>query len=131
MIEAENKILPLEVVTRYILSRRHYAPTAGRIKYNALMPKNNESSVYRIHDLSHDEIWSIGHNFVEKLSERTLYARGDLVASDVLETGLNIVPDTTQHPLHANIVGWPPEKPKKLILAKKLAQKAHLYENPI
>jgi len=37
---------------------------------------------------------------------------------------LDVVPEMTHHPLHADIVGWPAEREKRIELAQMLAVKA-------
>lgn len=124
----KNKISPLEAITRYIFSEGHYAKTTGRVKYNAFWPKKGETSVFRIANLSDNQIWNIGENYVAPISSRTLRARGDIVASDVFDEDLEIKPDTRKHRLHANIVAWPLEEPDKIrFLATNLADKAQLH----
>jgi len=129
MNEVENKVSPLETVTRYIFTERHYAKTTGRVKYGAFSPKGGKTSVFRIVSLTSERIWNIG-DYVAKESCRTLRARGDLVASDVFDEGLEIESDTRKHPLHANIIGWPSVRAKIKLLAIKLADKAQLHLEP-
>jgi hypothetical protein len=129
MNEIENKVSPLETVTRYIFTERHYAKTTGRVKYAAFSPKGGKTSVFRIVSLTSERIWNIG-DYVAKESSRTLRARGDLVASDVVNVGLGIESDTKEHRLHANIVGWPSQRAKIILFATKLADKAKLYLKP-
>lgn len=38
--------------------------------------------------------------------------------------GLDVVPETDPHPLHADIVGWPAKREKRLELAQMLATRA-------
>jgi len=127
----ENNILPSEWVTRYILQRGHYAPTRGRVKHHVFLPPpNGEISVYRITDLTVDQIWDIGERHVAQPRGKTLRARADLIASDVFENSLELVPETNIHPLHASIVGWPDVESECLLIAIKLAKKAWLRLKP-
>lgn len=129
MSKIENKVSPLETVTRYIFTERHYAKTTGRVKYPAFLPKGGQTSVFRIVSLTSEQIWNLG-GYVAKESRRTLRAKGDLVASDVFDEGLEIESDTRKHPLHANIIGWPSLRAKIKLLAIKLADKAQLHLEP-
>lgn len=129
MSKKANRISPLETATRYIFSERHYVPTTGRIKYPAFWPKNGETSVFRIANLACRQIWNIG-NYVASASSRTLRARGDVVASDVFDEGLAIKADTRDHPLHANIIGWPSQRAKIKLLTIRIANKAQLHLKP-
>jgi hypothetical protein len=120
-----------EAITRYIFSSKHYARTTNRIRYNAFMPKNGETSIFLINNLDDEQIWYIGETYVAPISSRTLLARGDLESSDIYKEGLEIKPDTTKHKLHANIIGWPLEKPEKVrYIAMELAENAQLHLKP-
>lgn len=129
-MKQKKKISRLEDITRYIFSKKHYAKTTGRVKYPAFLPKKGKTSVFRIDELSDEQIWNIGENYVAPISSRTLRARGDIVASDVFDEDLAIKPDTKKHRLHTNIVGWPLEQAKIILLATNLADKAQLYLRP-
>jgi hypothetical protein len=91
------------------------------------MPKNDEISVFRTSSLSETEIFSIGINYVASPSGRNLHGRADILASGVLEEGLNIEEAKAgEHHLHASVTSWPSEEPKQRLLAGKLAKKAKL-----
>jgi hypothetical protein len=127
-MKQKNTISSAEAVTRYIFSDSHYAKTKERIKYHAFLPRNGETSIFRINNLGDEQIWDMGENCVALISFRTLLARGDLIASGIFEEGLEIKPDTRKHKLHANIVGWPLEEPGKVkFIATNLADKAQLH----
>lgn len=101
------------------------------MKYAAYLPASNgETSVYRTSGLTEEEIWEIGQEKVAKPSGRSLHARGDTPASVILKTGLAITPETTPHPLHANIVNWPLEKDEQRMLALEIANEATLTLSP-
>jgi len=130
-MKKRNKVSPQETVTRYIFSKRHYAKERERVKYPAFLPKNGETSVFRIANLSDNQIWHIGEHDVAAISSRALHARGDIVASDVFDEDLEIKPDTRKHRLHANIVGWPLQEPHSMrLIATNLAEKAQLHLKP-
>lgn len=124
-----NKVLSTEIATRYIFNEKHFAATKKRVKYPAFMPRNGETSVFRIINLSSKKIWDIG-KYVGSLGNRMLQARGDIAANDVFALELDIEPDTQKHPLHANIIGWPAFKGKIKLVAIKLADKAQLHLTP-
>jgi len=126
----KNKISSKEATTRYIFNDRHYAETKKRIKYPAFMPKKGETSVFRISNLDDQQIWDIGENYVAPISSRTLLARGDLIALDIFDEGLEIEADTKNHKLHANIVGWPLKEAKIKLHAINLADKAICHIKP-
>ena len=126
----QNIISSTEAISRYLLDEKHYSKTKRRIKYRAFLPKNGETSIFRIQNLSDKQIWEIGEKYVAFPSSRILLARGDLIASDIFEEDLTIKPDTSTHRLHANIVGWPLEGAKVKFIATNLADKAQLNLKP-
>ena len=123
-----DNVDPSERITRYLLSKSEFVKTKGKVKHNAFMPPpTGKKSVYRTSGLTENEIWNIGKQFVAKPRNKTLRARGDIAASDIQERGLQIIPDKTPHPKHADIVGWPSEKHDQLMIAKILESKASLH----
>jgi hypothetical protein len=89
------------------------------------MPSRGEVSVFRIDGLSETAIWEIGSD-VARQRDRTLYARGDTKASDVMKLGLDIRPNEPP-PRHADLVGWPQnDKPRQKLIALQVAAVATL-----
>jgi len=123
---------PQEDLTRYLLSRNQFSPSNKRVKSSAFLPPQNlKLSVFRIKDLSDENIWKIG---TDKVANRinppkSLHARADFMADVAISKGLHIIPDKWPT-RHANIVGWPEEKPKRKEIALELAANAHLEINP-
>jgi hypothetical protein len=123
----QDSVVASEQIARYILSARYFSITKRTVKYGAYMPApNGETSVYRISNIAENEIWDIGRKYVAGPSKRTLRARGDTTAELITKTGLEISPETTPHPLHANIVNWPSEKDEQKMLAVEIANEATL-----
>ena len=123
----QDDVATSEQIARYILSKSYFSTTNRAVKYGAYLPApNGETSVYRISGLSEEEIWEIGQEDVAKPSRRTLYARGDTPANVIMKTGLTLVPETTPHPLHANIVKWPSDKDEQKMLALEIVNEAVL-----
>ncbi len=121
---------PSDTIARYIFNKKHFAASKGRVKYAAFLPPDGETSVYYITNLTEEKIWHIGQRYVAEVSGRTLLARGDLFVSDIFAVGLNVELETKTHQLHANIVEWPSQKARKMLIAKKLEGKAKLVEKP-
>ncbi len=117
-----------EPIARFILDRKgKHSATKNIVKANAFLPDgHNETSVYRIPELSESEIWSLGESEVAQPSGRIIYARGDVLAQIVEEVGLKVDPAPNPHPRHANIIGWPTEKDKQKSLAQEIAAAATL-----
>jgi len=129
--ESKNSIAPEEEIARYILQSGHFKANQSRVTYSAYMPAfNGQTSVYRISGLTEPKIWEIGQQMVADKRQLPLKGRADLIASDILDENLNIEPETVTHQLHANIIGWPEKKHKRILVAKKLAEKAEPHVNP-
>jgi hypothetical protein len=117
-----------EVIARYITSQRWYSRQKDIVKPQAFMPPPNlKLSVFRIDNLSEPEIWKIGINkVINKINKPTnLHGRADIQALNILGNNLQIEPDNTP-PRHANIIGWPELKEKRISIAQELAAKASL-----
>ena len=113
---------PNERISRFILSRNEFRPSDQTVKAKAFVPpKNKRLSVYRTSTLSESAIWSIGNEFVAEPRGKTLYGRADLLAKDVYALQQKVEPETSIHPLHADIIPWPDGRDDILFLATQLA----------
>ena len=113
---------PKERLSRFILSKNEFRPSDQTVKPKAFVPpKNKRLSVYRTSTLTEDEIWSIGNEFVAQPRGKTLYGRADLLAQDVCTLQQKVEPETSIHPLHADIIPWPDGRDDILFLATQLA----------
>ncbi|MFH0926839.1 MAG: hypothetical protein V1872_14615 [bacterium] len=116
-----------EQLSRYILSESQFSKTKSRVKYSAFMPASDgKTSVFRIYNLTENEIWEIGENEVAQKRDKALLARADIKASHILKTGLSIIPDDSP-PRHANIDNWPSEKERQRLIALELAEESSLF----
>lgn len=125
-----------ESVTRFVFDRDHIRrsqpkPTA---KFQVFLPRNGETSVFRVSYLSDAEVWELGNDHVAKLRNRTIKARADIKVQQVESVGaekghvnLTVVPETSMHLLHANIVGWPEDEGAVQMIAVELANKAEVH----
>lgn len=86
-----------------------------------------ETSVYRISGLSEASIWNIGDEFAGNPIDK-VKARADFSCDQVRKIELDIVPEKTPHPLHANIIKWPLEKDAQIEKAKLLRNVIKLEE---
>jgi len=134
-----QEVLPEEKIARFILDSSHIGgqKERRRVKPAEFLPKDGKKSIYRIShpDLTEEEIWHIGEQHVlipfrekNKQPHKTMKGRADLEASYVYEQNLCFDPNGDPHPRHANIVGWPNEKPEQLLKAIKLAERAIVRE---
>lgn len=127
-----------ENVTRYVFDKGYFRRSPPTAKFQVFMPLNGETSVFRIARLSDVEVWSLGNEQVAKPRGRTIKARADITIQKVesvgVETGhtkLTVVPETSTHLLHANIVGWPEEESAIQMIAVELANQAKLNLSPL
>ena len=115
-----------ERISRFILNRNEFRPSNQTVKAKAFIPpKNKRLSVYRTSTLSEGEIWSIGDEFVAEPRGKTLYGRADLLAKDVYALQQKVEPETSIHPLHADIIPWPDGRADILLLATQLALRSN------
>lgn len=98
------------------------------VTFHAFMPHKRALSVFRIWGLSEQEVWEIGRDIADPQG-KTLYGRGEVTAQTVTSAGLSIDPDNVPED-HANIVGWPDDKPKQKLRAMQLAKVAALTLYP-
>jgi len=90
--------------------------------------------VFRVSHLSDAEVWELGNDHVARLRNRTIKARADIKVQVVETVGvekgyvrLTVVPETSMHLLHANIVGWPEDESAVQMIAVALADKAEVH----
>lgn len=121
-----------ERLARIILTEKHVRKDRLTAKPEAFLPyKHVELSVIRHRELTEDELWDVGREVAAK-RERPLVGRGDFLARDARAQNLNVVPtigpDLPRN--HAEVVGWPPEKPAQLIRAAEIAAVATFVAAP-
>src|SRR5712692_6765886 len=125
-----SRVDPAEDISRFIFSKDHFKET---VKVGAFMPKEGaDISVYRTTSCTEEKIWWLGDWYVARprVDHRPLLARGDLNASDFSAQDLVIRKHSTPHPRHANVVGWPNDKPTRKMKATALANLARLHVKP-
>jgi hypothetical protein len=122
-----------EVLTRYVLTSTQYRKTDVFVKAPAFLPALHpetgfETSVFRITTLSDVQIWELAS---QQRPGRTVYCRADLDKAAVEKIHPLIVKEeTSTHPLHSIIIGWPAEKHAQKILAQELEQIARSHAGP-
>lgn len=79
-------------------------------------------SVTRHRELSEFALWQIGQGIADKRFLK-LYGRADIQAITVKAHSLRIEP-TPEPKNHANITGWPADKPGQKIIAQEIAATA-------
>jgi hypothetical protein len=113
-----------EVLARFVLFRGWIRSSNNTVKPDAFVPyPYPDLSVTRHIELSEAEIWKIGQQVADQ-RPATLYGRADILALSVKRQSLRIVP-TLEPKNHANVIGWPKDKPAQKIIAQQLAADAH------
>ena len=124
-----------ENITRYLFQKDQFNRQSQSLNPAAFIPSKKETprslSVFRTKDLTDRQIWDTGIEEVESKRDRSLKARGDTIVKKILDSNLSVVPETSQHERHADIINWPLEEHKILEIASKLALKATLHIKPI
>jgi hypothetical protein len=110
-----------ESLARFILYSKWIRNSDQTVKSDAFIPyPYPDLSVTRHLYLSEEEIWGMGQGIAA--SKKTLYGRADFYAADARKQYLKIESDPApNNPNHANIVGWPTDKPAQKIIAQQLA----------
>lgn len=118
-----------ETVARYILQRSHIRSSNQTVKQDAFIPnQNQELSVTRHLLASDEELWAIGES-VASSTCKSLYGRGDVRTSQVAAVSSMCVAERlvvraapiSGNPNHADILGWPADKPAQKAIAQELA----------
>ncbi len=121
-----------EELSRYIYETSKYNTATGKINHRIFLPRFNdktesyETSMFRTLSISRNskKIWKLGSDFSDG---RKPIARGITTAKEVRSIKpLEVVPETSPHPLHANIVNWPHKKEEQMDLARSIREVAWL-----
>lgn len=120
-----------EMLARYVLYSRDVRSSDQTVKPGAFVPHPYlELSVTRHREASEPEIWNAGEE-VARGQARTLHGRADVQAQACLSEELRVVKDPVAgNPNHANVTGWPSERPRQKMIATLLAAAARYVSNP-
>lgn len=126
------KVSPGETLTRFIRYGSHFSDVTNRVRPDAFLPhkRSIDISVFRISELTKDEVWKIGQEYIQT----EVKARADIFASDVYENNLEVIPDEPPQK-HANITPLPVDnsptsRKARRSLAAKLATLSTLVIPP-
>lgn len=118
-----------EWLARFVLFSGWVRSSDRTIRPDAFIPyPYPDLSVTRHQGLSEGELWEIGQTIASSRPV-ALYGRADIQALHVRRQSLHIVP-TAEPRNHANVTGWPKDKPAQKIIAQELAAVAHYLPNP-
>lgn len=120
-----------ELLARFIYQSSHIRPSDRTVKPNAFLPPANLlCSVTRHLQATEDELWSVGQDGAQQRGA-TLHGRADLKAEVCTGQGLSVLKAPIQgNPNHADVSGWPADKPAQKIIAQELAAAASLVFPP-
>ena len=116
---------PDEWLARFIYYQR-YIRQDRTVRADAFIPyPYPDLSVTRHLQLSEAELWRIGRDVARQVN-KTLHGRVDAQVFVFLQQQLQVVADPVfpENPNHANVTGWPAEKPAQKIMAQQLAAAA-------
>lgn len=101
-----RKPQPNEPITIFATHESDYRAD-GTARHSPFMPSNKyqNTSCFRIINLSAPEIWKIGDDYVIGDNIKSIYGRFDLLAKSIYSQKLRFDPDNTPR-RHANIIGW-------------------------
>ncbi|MFH0905030.1 MAG: hypothetical protein V1854_07615 [Methanobacteriota archaeon] len=117
-----------ECLARFILFNK-WLRIDHTIRPDAFIPHSwPELFVTRHLGLSEAELWQIGQSVADKRT-LPLYGRADVEARAIRKHSLCIQP-TPEPKNHANITGWPKEKPAQKIIAQEIAAAAKFISTP-
>jgi hypothetical protein len=118
-----------EYLSRFIVDRNYFRANQT-IKHQAFMPNSaGKTSVCRISGITDNQIWEIAIE-VARMRVKPLFGRADIRVFNVLSKSLLVVPTDPPPIRHADIVGWPEDKPKRISIAQELAAETHLTPVP-
>lgn len=118
---ASSPIRSDEWLARFILNRTHIRHDRT-VKQDAFIPHpHRDLSVTRHLQLSEAQLWEIARG-VARQTHKLLQGRVDVQAAVFLRQELRVVADPIlpENPNHANVAGWPAEKPAQKIIAQQI-----------
>ena len=126
-----TKIKDNEKLARFLVFKR-WVRSDKTVKPEAFIPHPYPNlSVTRHIGLSDSNIWEIGNDVANRRS-LPLLGRADFQVTIIKKQKLSITPDpSTENPNHANIIGWPEEKPAQKIKALEIAKDTNFIPSPL
>jgi hypothetical protein len=120
-----------ETLARFVYFSKYIRSSNNTIRYAAFLPspEDNQTSVFRVSELTETEIWNIADCDVTPKQTNTLKGRADIEAEDVRNSTLLLIPKEPPY-RHSHLSGWPDDKSKHKLIAKELEKKANLHLVP-
>lgn len=129
--ESGSPVSSNEQLARFILASNWIRKVDQTIKPDAFIPyPYPDLSVTRHGNLSAQVLWRVGQDIADARPS-TLHGRADIRADAVRGQMLEVVSQpVTNNPNHANVTGWPTDKPAQKIIAQELAAAATFVPKP-
>lgn len=114
-----------EALARYILHSNHIRRSTQTVKPDVFIPHPwPDLSVTRHLRTTEAVLWSVGEG-VASATNKQLYGRADIRAAICIAQRLKVQADPVpDNPNHANVCGWPADKPSQKIIAQEIAAAA-------
>ena len=120
-----------EALARFCTSSSWVAKSIGRVKHQAFLPApDDDTSVYRIHGMSEEEIWDHAATyFVNALGEPYSHHGAAVVNTAVVRNAeIQVIADEGP-PRHANLRGWPKDTDPTAQKARRMAVATRIADN--
>ncbi|MDB9518067.1 hypothetical protein PN466_14040 [Roseofilum reptotaenium CS-1145] len=110
-----------EILSRYVLQSRHFRKDKTPRPDLFIPHPHKDLSVTRHRDATEDELWQVGKDVAQQ-TNKTLYGRFEIEAKDCEIESLKVEAKPLEgNPNHADITGWPSDKPAQKALALQIA----------
>ena len=128
--ETESPVSSNEQLARFILFSK-WIRSDESVRPDAFIPHPYpDLSVTRHKGISDSKLWRIGQD-IANARPATLYGRADIHTAEVRCHSLDVeAKPVVGNPNHANVIGWPADKPTQKIIAQKLAANANFVPRP-
>lgn len=120
-----------EAMARFVVQSSHIRKSNNTVKPDAFIPHPHvELSLTRHREATDDELWREGER-VAAIRHATLHGRADVPARAFVDEGLAVVAKPIpKNPNHADVQGWPADKPAQKMKATEIAIKSILVLKP-
>ncbi|MBI5307982.1 MAG: hypothetical protein HZB37_06560 [Planctomycetes bacterium] len=117
-----------ELLARFVLYSK-WIRYDKNVRPDAFIPYPKPNlSVTRHRELSEVDLWQIGQDVADKIDTH-FYGRADIQSLAVKAQSLHVEP-TPMPKNHANIIGWPLDKPGQKMIAQEIAATARFVPKP-
>lgn len=119
-----NGVEDTDLLARHAVERNHFRPSDNTVKKKAFEPaKNRTVSTFVVTNMDHEQIKSLGNEYVAEPRGKNLYGWSLIEARVVRSLGL-CADRNDDPPGHANIIDWPEAEEDIMELQLALASEA-------